>query len=246
MDKRISVFNNIDELSQFFGELIVSQMQGLPEWVYYSIALSGGSTPKAIFQYLAQHFHDQIQWKKVQLFWSDERCVSPDSPESNFRMTKENLLDLVAIPQENIFRIRGESDPVFEAGRYAATVRQQLRAVNNIPQFDLLMLGLGEDGHTASIFPGNLHLFESKYLFEIAKHPQSGQVRVTATGKIINAARAVTFLTTGESKSDIIATLFEKKKGWDSLPASKVQPENGTLYWLLDKKSASKIATIQK
>jgi len=218
-------------------------MKVLPEKHFFSIALSGGSTPSSIFQYLAANFRETLAWDRLLVFWSDERCVAPDDHESNFRMTKESLLDHVPIPTTNIFRIKGEDNPALEAERYAKAVGQFIPSYNDIPRFDLMMLGLGDDGHTASIFPGNLHLFNSKKLFEIAEHPKTMQKRITATGTLINNAQTVAFLVTGEAKSEMAATVLYRKPGSENLPASLVDPVNGDLLWLLDEKAAGKLQT---
>lgn len=241
MEQSIRIFNGIDELSQFFAEKLASLVKEKPVGSFFAMALSGGSTPRLVFKYLASNFRDRIDWQKILVFWGDERCVTPESDESNFRMAKESLLDHVPIPANNIFRIKGEDDPFVEAGRYADAVRQHVLSTHNIPQFDFMMLGLGEDGHTASIFPGNLYLFCSDKLFEVAEHPYSKQKRITSTGKIINHAKTVIFLVTGESKAKMVSWIIEKKDEWEKLPSSKIHPEKGELFWLLDKQAALKL-----
>ena len=240
MEKSINIFKNIDELSTFFARQLIKRIQDIPEAQFFSMVLSGGSTPRAVFQSLALNFSNQIAWEKILLFWGDERCVAPENKESNYRMARESLLDQVPIPANNIFRIKGEADPSYEVDRYADVVYQHVSSRNNIPQFNFMMLGLGDDGHTASIFPGNLHLFSSDKLFEVAEHPQTKQKRITATGKLINQTLAVAFLVTGESKSAMVATVLDRKEEWEKLPASLVHPKNGELFWLLDDKAASK------
>ena len=240
MEKLINIFKNINELSNFFAQQLIKRIQNIPEGQFFSMALSGGSTPRAVFQYLALNFSNQITWEKILIFWGDERCVAPENDESNYRMAKESLLDQVPIPANNIFRIKGEANPSDEADRYAKVVYQHVFSQNNIPQFDFMMLGLGDDGHTASIFPGNLHLFSSDKLFEVAEHPQTKQKRITASGKLINQSLTVAFFATGESKSAMVATVLDRKEEWEKLPASLVYPKNGELIWLLDDKAASK------
>jgi 6-phosphogluconolactonase len=241
MRNTIKIFINVDELSHFFAQEIATAIQQLPPGKFYSIALSGGSTPRKVFEHIALHYKHQVNWQKVQVFWSDERCVDPENEESNYRMAKESLLDKVPIPTENIFRIHGEADPLSEADRYSDIIRQHVLTQNNIPQFDLMMLGLGDDGHTASIFPDNLALFGSEKLIEVAENPYSKQKRITVTGKIINSARTVVFLATGDSKAEMVARIIERKKGWDKLPASMVNPGEGKLVWLLDEPAANKL-----
>lgn len=241
MGKTVKIFKGVEELSHFFAQKIADDIQRISQGNHYSIALSGGSTPREVFEYMALHFKDQIGWQKVKVFWSDERCVGPESEESNFRMAKESLLQKVPIPAKNIFRIHGEADPSLEAARYSETIRQHVPAQNNIPQFNLMMLGLGDDGHTASIFPGSLHLFNSEKLCEVAENPNSKQKRITVTGKIINNSKTALFLVTGESKAEMVDRIIGQKDGWEKLPASRVNPCAGELFWLLDEAAANKL-----
>ena len=149
------------------------------------IALSGGSTPKVVFDYMAEHYKD-VDWSTVHLYWGDERCVPPTDSESNYKMTVEHLLSKITIPKDNIHRVHGEDLPELEAERYSKVLEEELPIVNNIPQFDLVILGMGDDGHTASIFPHEIELWDSKNTCEVAVHPDSGQRRITITGKLIN------------------------------------------------------------
>jgi 6-phosphogluconolactonase len=238
MQKEIRIFSSIQELAQFFAEKLAFSVNGTPAGSFFSIMLSGGSTPRLVFNYIAANFRNRIDWRKVKVFWGDERCVPPGSDESNFRMAKDSLLDHVSIQENNIFRIKGEADPTTEAERYEEVIRQNIPLIQNIPRFDLIILGLGEDGHTASIFPDNLHLYNSDKLFEVTEHPLTKQKRITATGEIINNSRTVIFLVTGESKAEMVARIIKRKELWENLPASLVNAENGELLWLLDEKAA--------
>jgi len=237
----IKIFKSVDELSLYFAQKLAECIRKTPANSFFSMALSGGSSPQLIFEYLASHYIDHINWQKVLVFWGDERCVEPESNESNFRMAKESLLDFIPISTINVFRIIGESNPYIEADRYAEVIRRLVPSQNSIPRFDFMMLGLGDDGHTASIFPGNTHLFNSDKLFEVAQNPYSKQKRITATGKIINQSRFIVFIVTGESKAEMVARIIEKKDGYENLPASMVHPEYGELLWLLDDKAAMKL-----
>lgn len=230
----IHIFSSIEKLADYFARFILENMKVTNESRPFYLALSGGSTPRAIFKFLAENYNDKIDWTKILIFWGDERCVEPTSDESNYKMACENLINKINIPGSNIHRIEAEKEPVKEAERYSGIVDRLLPHKYNMPQFDLVMLGLGEDGHTASIFPGNIHLFESEKFFEVSQHPVSKQKRITATGKIINNARQVCFLVTGESKAEKVAQIIENKTGWQKLPASLVSPEDGGLIWMLD------------
>lgn len=241
MTRTIKIVNSNDELSLVFAKELLARISEIPDGDFFSMALSGGSTPRTVFEFLTKKYSDKINWKKVLIFWGDERCVPPGDNESNFKMAKESFLSHISIPESNIFRIKGENDPKKEAFVYENIVKQKVSMINGIPAFDFFMLGLGSEGHTASIFPNRLELFHSEKLFDIASHPVTQQKRITATGKLINYARFIVFLVTGEAKSEIVAKILDKKSGWGNLPASLVHPENGELLWLLDDEAASKL-----
>ena len=242
MKNTIQIFPGIEELSADFAKRISREIAATPEKRFYSIALSGGSTPRAVFNYIAGHYAERINWDKMLVFWGDERCVPPDSDESNYKMAFDSLLGYTTLPDLNIFRIRGENDPAVEAENYAEIVNKLLFHHSGIPQFDLFMLGLGDDGHTASIFPDQISLIYSDRLFAVGKHPVSGQNRITATGKLINNAKQVVVLVTGESKAEIAARVIEKKSGYELLPASFINPTDGELIWMLDGAAGQKLA----
>ncbi len=170
----------------------------------------------------------------MKIFFGDERCVPPDSEESNYKMANESLFKNISIPKENIFRIKGENDPIKETKRYEEVLKSNLLSLNGIPQFDLILLGLGEDGHTASIFPNQVNLFYSARLCEVAVHPQTKQKRITLTGKIINNAKHVVFLITGKNKANILSKIIDLNNSQGVYPASLVNPKNGKLTWFLD------------
>ena len=157
-------------------------------------------------------------------------------------MTKDHLFDHVPVPEANIFRIQGEIDPVAEAKRYSAILEQELTIKEGVPSFDILMLGMGDDGHTASIFPHEMALWDSQENCVVATHPESGQKRVSITGKIINASQHVAFLVTGENKADKVKEIFlEPEKSRETYPAARVQPGSGSLIWYMDKGAAGKL-----
>jgi 6-phosphogluconolactonase len=233
-NESIHIFSSNEKLADFFAGIIIESIKKTAGARPFNVALSGGSTPREIFRYLAENYKEKIDWAGVKLFWGDERCVPPTSDESNYKMTSENLIKKINIPASNIYRIEAEKDPEEEAKRYSNQVIRLLPHRMGTPRFDLVMLGLGEDGHTASIFPGWIHLFNSKKLFEVIRHPGTGQIRITATGKLINNAKEVCFLVTGESKAERVAQIIEKKPGWEKLPASLILPDHGKLIWMLD------------
>lgn len=231
----IKIFSTLDQLTEYFLSGISEQLLRKPAHRYYSIALSGGSTPRAIFNLIAENYKDKIDWSKILIFWGDERCVPPTDIESNYRMADETLFKKISLPAKNIYRIKGENDPATEANNYSEIIYKLIPLVNNIPQFDLFLLGLGEDGHTASIFPYNIQLFNSDKIFEISEHPVTKQKRITATGKLINNAKQISFIATGSGKADKVAQILQKKQGYLKLPASLVNPNNGQIIWMLDK-----------
>lgn len=198
------------------------------------IALSGGSTPKIVFDELAANFQSDIDWSGVHLYWGDERCVPPDDVESNYKMTIDYLVSKIDIPSKNVHRMRGENAPEYEAKRYAELLLKNLPKKNGIPYFDLVILGMGDDGHTASIFPNSIDLWYSEKLCEVAVHPDSGQQRITLTGKVINNAETVVFLVTGNTKAQKVDQIINKKEDYKMFPAALVAPTSGNLVWFLD------------
>ncbi len=244
MSQSVRVFSDSDALSSAFAGMLERDIDRIAPDQYYSIALSGGSTPLQLFRDLSENFSDKIDWERLLIFWGDERCVPPESDESNYRMAYENLLQNVPIPETNIFRIRGEEDPKEEARLYSDLVRANISFFNEVPQFDLILLGLGNDGHTASVFPDNIRLFDSYSLFDVSVKPVTQQKRITATGRLINNALKVLFLVTGKEKAEIVAQIIEKKEGWDQLPAARVKPVSGQLLWMLDENAAGNLSKI--
>jgi 6-phosphogluconolactonase len=200
----------------------------------FLIALAGGNTPRATYAALAtEPYASRVDWSNVHVFWSDERSVSPDHPESNYRMAQETLLDHVPILEEHIYRIRGEVVPDWAASSYEM---EMLRILGSDGRFDLILLGMGADGHTASLFPHTTVLEEKEYPFNaIHLGPPRGW-RVTMTLPCINAARHVLFLVAGEEKAEALARV----QAGEPLPAALVQPEDGELVWMVDQAATGK------
>lgn len=220
--------------AQFLCDWIATQDQEK-----ITIALSGGSTPTLLFQILADEFADKIDWSNVHLFWGDERCVAPDDEQSNFGQCKSLLLDKISIPEKNVHRVLGENDPITEAQRYGAEISEHVSANSaGLPTFDLMILGMGSDGHTASIFPHQIELLNSESTCAVADHPESGQKRVTITGKVLNASKQVVFLITGAAKSQVLATVVDQSG--TQYPATHIQPE-GSLTFFLDEGAAANL-----
>jgi len=208
-------------------------------------ALSGGNTPKIFFNKLVERYKEKIKWNYIRFFWVDERCVPPTDHESNYGMTKQYLLDKIQIPAENIYRIMGENDPSKEAERYSSVIKYTILARNNLPSFDLIILGMGDDGHTASIFPDQLHLIRSEKICELAVNPVTSQGRITLTGKVINNSSLIIFFVTGENKSKVLAEILNFSNSSSSFPAAYIKPVNGKLSWYLDKDAAVNLQSLQ-
>lgn len=235
----IKIYTDKTKVALEFSKFLANFMEGRD---VVHIALSGGSTPKIVFDVLVSSFKDKIDWAKVHFYWGDERCVPPTDAESNYKMTFEYLLSKIELPEANIHRIKGEDDPKEEALRYSKLLDAKLPHVDGIPQFDLVILGMGDDGHTASIFPHEIQLWDSDMNCEVAIHPDSGQRRVTITGKIINHAKTVAFLVTGAGKSEKVRIITQRESGYEAYPASLVNPSSNELVWFLDEDAASEIS----
>ena len=231
-ENNIKVFNDNQEIADFVRSLLST----LPGSDSFNIALSGGNTPASIYSLLSEHIKPPIPWHRMKLFWGDERCVPPDNAESNFLMAKTSLFEKADINHNQIFRIMGENKPEIEKERYKQTV---LSYTNGI--FDIMFLGLGNDGHTASIFPNRMDLLESSEVCDIAVHPVSGQKRITLTGPVINASRLILFMVTGSDKSQVVYEILHHEGEWDTYPASYIKPVDGSIFWILDKKAAARL-----
>jgi len=206
----------------------------------FVIALSGGNTPKRLYQLLATpEFSNNIPWKKVFLFWSDERFVPQTDAESNYRMVKENLLDHISIPKKNIFPTPVKNSPKLGAAKYEASIKKIFAYKE--PVFDWILLGVGEDGHTASLFPGTNILKKKKRLVKEVWIEQKQTWRISFTLPLINKAAQVIFLVAGKEKAKIVATALANKKTKSLLPVQLVQPGKGIIYWLLDDEAAASI-----
>ncbi len=215
--------------------ILVKSHEAINRYGYFTLALSGGSTPGFLYQLLARSpFKENIQWDKVVIFLSDERFVPASSEESNFRMIEENMLRLIAIPAANVFPIETTGlTPAESALNYEKKIRQY---VNSKHPFDLVLLGMGDDGHTASIFPKSPLLKETKRLVREVFVPEKNMHRISFTLPLINKAANAAFLVAGKGKAAMLQTILGQKK--TQLPAALVHPA-GNLYWFLDKDAAS-------
>ncbi len=209
----------------------------------FRLVLSGGSTPAALYEMLAGgEARDRIAWTRVHFFWGDERCVAPNDPASNYRMARKALLDPLKIPASNIHRIRGEAaEPDAAARDYESEIREHfgLGPSDPPPSFDLILLGMGADGHTAALFPKTPAMEERTRWVVPNRAPAPPEARLTLTPVLINRARWVVFLVTGSDKAKALKEVLEGPADPVRLPAQGIRPENGPLEWICDKAAAS-------
>jgi 6-phosphogluconolactonase len=209
----------------------------------FTVALAGGSTPRTTYALLASPaYRHALEWERVHFFFGDERCVPPDHPDSNYRMVNESLFLPLGISQRTIFRMRGEDEPHVAAVSYEATLKAELGPT---PCLDLITLGMGPDGHTASLFPGQPPDDGSSDLVQVRVAPPTMPVprRLTMTPRMINAGREVLVATAGAAKAESLAHVFEGPCEPERLPIQIVQPSSGRLTWLVDRAAASQLHT---
>ncbi|HZZ00997.1 MAG TPA: 6-phosphogluconolactonase [Candidatus Baltobacteraceae bacterium] len=233
----IKVYPNADEVAAKLADLIVDVGQtALADRGVFRVALSGGNTPRHAYELLAREPRNMaLPWKDVFIYFGDERCVPPDDEQSNYRMARKTFLDKVAIPPANVHRIRGEADPGFAANNYASIIRTDLA---DPPRFDLVLLGLGPDGHTASLFPGSPPDLHDSVLVRAVFAEAQDMWRVTMTPKLINLGRTVAFAVEGAEKADVLAKVLEGPVDPSKYPAQIVNPTSGRLLWLIDELAA--------
>jgi len=239
----IAVYPDTDILSCEAAQYIIRIAQeSITTHGNFMIALSGGSTPKKLYSLLGgEPYRSQINWSLVDIFWSDERCVPADNEESNYHMAQQALLSKIPITAEQIHRM-----PADQADGHAASLdysrdMQQAFATDGIPSFDLIQLGMGPEGHTASLFPHQPALHEQQRLVMPVTVPKPPPTRLTFTPRILNAARHVLFLVTGTEKADALQAVLEGSYQPDEYPAQLLQSTKGEVIWMLDETAASKL-----
>lgn len=235
--KNLHIFKSPEELADQFASLFMNWVE-THSGNEFHLAISGGKSPDLLFDILAAKYADSELWQKIHFWWVDERMVPPTHPESNFGVVQNLLFSKISIPEENIHRMKGENIPETEARSYADQIRAKLPIREGWPVFDLILLGMGDDGHTASIFPDQMELLSSNQICEVATHPLSGQKRITLTGRAINRAEKVCFLVTGANKAERIEEIWGKKENASLLPAAHILPVNGNLFWYVDEAAA--------
>jgi 6-phosphogluconolactonase len=240
----VKVFSSLEDMS-WAGACAFEDLSRLKaiEGKTFSAALSGGLTPRLLYQILASRsLLGRILWKGIHLFQVDERCVPPDHPDSNYRMIREALLDSANVPGENFHRMQAERADLDQAARdYAHELQRVLQRQNgDWPRLDMVFLGMGPDGHTASLFPGTAALAEQTAWVRPNHIERLGLRRITMTFPALNAAAHVIFMVAGADKAEILRKVLEGPPG--ELPAQRVQPLNGSLSWFLDEAAARNLS----
>jgi 6-phosphogluconolactonase len=242
MKTDIRIFKDLEHLSHHATELFVEQtVRAIQDRGHFLVALNGGNTPTRLFQLLASNYRDKVDWIRVHVFWGDERCVPPDDPGSSYGQAKEIPLNHVAISENNIHRVRGELDPSSASTEYAQTLKSLAEDHLQFPRFDLVYLGIGEDGHTASLFPGSPVDVTEAVIPVTAKYQDRPANRVTMTQVVFNQARMVVFMATGEKKANTLAEVLSDRYNPELYPAQRIDPQDGELIWLVDEGAAGKL-----
>ncbi len=243
MTHDVRVFPDLDVLSRAAAAGIATALNALlARGGSASLVLSGGSTPRTLYQVLATAHREAIPWDRVRVYWGDERYVPPDDPCSNYRMAREALLDHVSIPAENVHPMPTNlADPGAAALAYEQTLRRHFQSA--WPWFDLILLGLGTDGHTASLFAGSPALDEPARWVTVARAPVEPSMRLTLTLPVINHAARVDFLVTGAEKAGVLGRVLREAPDTTEIPAAGVRPMHGTVTWWIDEAAAGSAVT---
>jgi 6-phosphogluconolactonase len=243
INMKLRIFKEYDELSTAAAEIFTqAATNAIESRGRFLVALSGGSTPSGLYRLLTtEPYRDQVDWKKSFVFWGDERCVPPDDEGSNYFQANEIFLSQVPIPRENIQRIKGELIPYEASKAYAQTLKEYANSEFDWPRFDLVLLGMGEDGHTASLFPNSQVDFTSPTLAVTAEYQGRPANRVTLTPAVFNSARKILFLVTGPKKATILSYVLGSESTLEQYPVQRIQPTEGQVTWLIDETAGSKL-----
>jgi 6-phosphogluconolactonase len=242
MKPEIHIFNDLEELSRAAADLFVEQAKrSIIERGRFLVALNGGGTPTRLFQLLATEDREKVDWRKVLVFWGDERGVPPQDAGSNYRQAHDVLLSHIPIPDSNIHRIKGELGPVEASNDYALILQEFASPPLAWPRFDLVYLGMGEDGHTASLFPGSPAAVKEPTMAVTAHYQDRPANRVTLTPVVFNNAHMIVFMVTGEKKANPLAEVLSDRYNPAQYPAQRIDPNEGRLIWLVDQAAASKL-----
>jgi 6-phosphogluconolactonase len=240
----IAIYSDIDTLSQEAARYVVRvASESITTHGRFTLVLAGGSTPKKLYGLLASEpYRDQIDWALTEIFWSDERCVPPDSEDSNYHLAQEVLLSKVPISAAQIHRMPADAANRDQASLAYTQEIQRVFGTNGIPSFDLIQLGMGPEGHTASLFPHQASLHEQTRLIIPVTVPKPPPPRLTFTPLLLNAATHVLFLVTGQDKADALQAVLEGEYNPDEYPAQIIRPTQGEVTWMLDPAAASKLS----
>ena len=242
MNPDIRIFKDLERLSHHAAEIFVEQgAQAIRGRGRLLVALNGGSTPTRLFRLLATDYRDKLDWTRMHVFWGDERCVPPHDSGSSYGQARETLLDHVAIPESNVHRIKGELEPATAAIEYAQILKSFAAEHLQFPRFDLVYLGMGEDGHTASLFPGSTVDVTEPVIPVTAKYQDRPANRVTMAPIVFNQAHTVVFMATGEKKANTLAEVLSDRYNPELYPAQRIDPKDGQLIWLVDKDAAGRL-----
>jgi 6-phosphogluconolactonase len=241
LNRKVQIFPDLEALSHRAAEIFTEETENaIAQRGEFITAISGGSTPLRLYSLLGTEYAGLVDWQNTHIFWADERCVPREDEKSNFRHAHDLWLSKVDLPERNIHRIRGEEDPAQEAVRYEQEMRNIL-STEGYPEFDLVLLGMGEEGHTASLFPGAQSLNETKRLSIPVYVEQIKSWRITLTLPVLNNARKVIVLVSGSAKAPVLADILTNTDKRASYPAGLIKPVAGTVTWLADKNAASRL-----
>ena len=242
MKSDIRIFKDLEKLSRHAANIFVEQAaRSITERGRFLVALNGGSTPTRLFQLLATDSYDKVDWSKAHIFWGDERCVPPDDPGSSYGQARDTLFSHVSIPESSIHRVKTELRPAEAAKDYSLTLNRFASPLLDVPRFDLVYLGLGEDGHTASLFPGS-PVYVTESVMPVTAHYQDRPAnRVTMTQLVFNQAHDIVFMATGEKKAITLAEVLSDRYNPELYPAQRIDPKDGELIWLVDEGAASRL-----
>jgi 6-phosphogluconolactonase len=244
MIPHIQIFKDIESLSRSAADLFLdTTTQANKERGRALIVISGGSTPLALFRMLTDEpYRGRINWDAVHIFWADERCVPPDDPGSNYGQARKAFLDHVPIPEENVHRVNTDLGPIDAAEEYANTLRDFRDLPLDWPRFDLVFLGMGDDGHTASLFPSSEVDITSPTMAMTAHYQDRPANRVTLTPRAFNTARKIVFLVGGENKAETLARVLDEENYQPELyPVQRIRPMEGKVIWMMDEAAASRL-----
>jgi 6-phosphogluconolactonase len=241
-DRNVQILSDLEAISHEAASLFVNASRNsIAARKKFAAAISGGSTPRRLYALMsAAPYCDQVDWQKVHFFWADERCVSKEDEASNFKVAFDRLLSKVPIPEGNIHRIKGEEEPEKAARDYEADIRNFF-GVSGLPVFDLVLLGMGEDGHAASLFPGSESLEEKARLAVPVHLGKPNWNRITLTLPVLNNAAQIIFLVAGSSKATVLSEILRDGEKRREFPAGRIRPVQGKVIWLIDREAAGRV-----